>query len=108
MELISPVVEQVIEIAREQLERPIKVRLWTWEDGEFQVRVKHWYPAGSENRYGYEAVIQYHSRSEEVEGVLVEEDTIDDEKERLLKQTVAHIPDPVPRKNEDGSSATAP
>jgi len=100
MSTIGPVVDEVIDIARHQLERPIKVRLRTWEDREFEVHVKHWYPAGSGNRYGYEAIVRYHSDQEVIKGFLTEKDTIDDEREVLLERELGHIPDPVTRKNE--------
>jgi hypothetical protein len=100
MSTIGPVVDDVIDIAREQLKRPIKVRLRTWEDREFEVHVKHWYPAGSGTRYGYEAIVRYHSDEEVIKGFLTEKDTIDDEREVLLETELGHIPDPVRRKNE--------
>ena len=98
IEAIGPVVDEVIDIARRELKHPIKVRLWTWEDREFKVRVKHWYPAGANNQYGYEAIIQYHSDREVVEGFFAERDTETDELEVLLETEFGRIPDPVEKK----------
>jgi len=99
IEAIGPVVDEVIDIARRELDVPRSVEIETWEDREFEVRVNHWYPAGSENRYGYDAVIHYHSDRETIRGVLFEEDTEADEREALLKMDWGHISDPVPEKN---------
>ena len=102
MSTIGPVVDEVIDVAREQLERPISVRIWTWEDREFKVRVKHWDPTGARNGYGYETVIQYHSDRETIEGFLVEEPVRDTNSETdtevLLKMDVGRIPNPVNKK----------
>lgn len=98
LETIAPVFDEVMDIARAQLERPLSVRLWTWEDGEFKIRVKHGYGGGREMRLDHEAAIQYHSRREVVEGFLVEEDTKTGEEKLLLKEELAQIPDPVPKK----------
>jgi hypothetical protein len=98
MSTIGPVVDEVIDVAREQLERPISVRIWTWEDREFKVRVKHWSAPGVNTRYGYETAIQYHSKREVIEGFLVEEDTHTDDREVLLKTELGTLADPVHQK----------
>ena len=108
METIGPVVDQVVAIAREQLERPITVKLWTWEDGGFKVRIKHGYGKGIGTRYHHETAIQYHSRREVVEGFLVEEDLETGDEQVLLKEELAEISDPVPRKDEEVSPVSAP
>jgi hypothetical protein len=102
METIGPVVDEVIDIAREHLKQPISVKIWTWEDGTFKVHAKHWYPAGVTTRYGHRSVIQYHSDREVVKGYLLEKDTETDDESLLLEAKLDEINDPVPRKNERG------
>ena len=102
MATIGPVVDEVVSIAQQHLKRPISVKTWTWEDGTFKVRAKHWYPAGTTTRYGHRSVIQYHSDREVVKGYLLEKDTETDEESLLLETKLDEIPDPVPRKNERG------
>lgn len=91
---IEPVVEQVLAIARDQLEAPLSAKLWFWEDGEFKLRVRHSYPCGIEDDVRERTVIQYHSRTETVTGYLVEEDCETDELTLLLERDLATIPDP--------------
>ncbi|EMA14664.1 hypothetical protein [Haloarcula amylolytica] len=98
IETIGPVVDEVIDIARQELDAPRSVKIKTWEDREFLVRVKHGSAPGVNTRYGYETAIQYHSDRETVEAFLIEEDTHTDEAERLLKMELGTIPDPVPEK----------
>lgn len=98
METIGPVVDEVIDIARRELDAPRSVEIETWEDREFLVRIKHWSAPGVNTRYGYETAIQYHSDRETVEAFLIEEDTHTDERERLLKTELGTISDPVDEK----------
>ncbi|WP_175055190.1 MULTISPECIES: hypothetical protein [unclassified Haloarcula] len=98
IEAIGPVVDEVIDIARRELDAPRSVKIKTWEDREFLVRVKHSTAPGVNTRYGYETAIQYHSDRETVEAFLIEEDTHTDESERLLKMEIGTIPDPVDEK----------
>ncbi|MDS0223495.1 hypothetical protein NDI54_19325 [Haloarcula sp. S1AR25-5A] len=98
IETIGPVVDEVIDIARRELDAPRSVEIETWEDREFLVRIIHWSAPGVNTRYGYETAIQYHSDRETVEAFLIEEDTHTDERERLLKTELETIPDPVGEK----------
>ena len=91
---IEPAVDRVIEIAQDQLAEPITVKLWTWEDGEFKIRVEHGYPIGRTDRLSHDTVIQYHSRHETVTGYLRETDTETGEERLLLKEDLETIPDP--------------
>jgi len=106
METIAPVVDEVLDIAREQLERPLTVKLWTWEDGGFKIRVEHGYPVPTGTRYSHDTAIQYHSRYEVVKAFLLEDDLETGDERVLIEEKLAEIPDPVPRKNRDDSTAT--
>lgn len=94
LSMIEPAVDRVIEIARDQLADPITVKLWTWEDGEFKVRVEHSYPRGSDDIIVHDTVIQYHSRREIVTGFLLEENRETGEETLLLREELETLPDP--------------
>jgi len=108
METIAPVVDEVLDIAREQLKRPLTVKLWTWEDGGFKIHVEHGYGKSRGTRYHHETVIRYHSRYEVVKAFLLEDDLETGDERVLIEEELTEIPDPVPRKNRDSSTATGP
>ena len=95
---IAQVFDEVIDIARDQLKHPISVKIQTWQDGEYQIRVRH--SQGKPHRYRYEleSAIQYHSDREDVEAFLVEKDQHGDDDEVLIEDVIGHIPDPLAKK----------
>ena len=95
---IAPVLDEVVDIAREHLEHPISVDIKTWQDGEYKIRVRHTEPTA--DRFRRESVVQYHSKREDVEAKVARLDTEGDSGELLTEDTLGTIRDPLQKKRE--------
>jgi len=94
---IASVLDEVINIARDQLEHPISAEVETWEDGEFKITVDH--AEGGGGRYYWRSVVRYHNDQEVVEGFYLREDREGDDGELLHKEELKTIPDPLANNN---------
>jgi len=86
---VVPAYEALESLADERLDGPVKSRIRTWEDGEFEIRITHGYgPHRHRPEVSYHHVLRYHSGDDETVEALLEVDLDTVEKRLIHKETV--------------------
>jgi len=90
---IADILDEITDIGYDQLDRPVSVDIETWEDGQYKIRVSH--AEGGAGRYYRDAVVQYHSKREQVEYMVARIDREGSDDELLEEEVLGQISDPL-------------